>query len=425
MLSLTGLTGLTATACSPGRISQRTSAAAGPGAVASTAAASAGPSDDVAALRRLVLDTATALRRGGAGLAAVPADAVVRAGLTATSASMAAMRVEGLDLAVDPTTVRRANGTVAASAVGRATVAGVWPDGAPLLVPVAATRVGGRWVLTRFGAAGAGDAQASGPATTSAAALAQPWDLAGLRRVDGDGVVVVGDAPPERLRWYADATARAWRADRSVWSRRPAGLPVVVVPRSSAGFAAQVRRPVADVAQVAAMTVGSLERGRTALGDRVVVNPVIDERLTPAGRRTILRHELVHLAIRGTTTAPAPQWLVEGYATQASWDQPAGAVPDQVAARARAWDAAQRSPSAPPTDAQVEGRDVTYTYDASAILVADMVARRGRAAAQALYEQVVAGQGLDPAARSALGEPWSATLAAWRAAMARASSGRL
>lgn len=413
-------------ACSPERVAPRSSAAV-------TSSPTTTAPVDVAALQGLVADATTALRRGGSAPAAVPADAAVRARLAATSASMAAMRVEGLDLSVDPATVRRSGGVVTASAVGRATVAGVWPGGAPLLVPVAATRAGGRWVLTRFGAAGAGGAQTSDPADpadpaataeAAEASLAQPWDLTGLRRLDVGGVVVVGDAPTERLRWYADAAAQAWRAGGSVWSRRPAGLPVVVVPRSSAGFAAQVRRPVAEVTQVAAMTVGSLERGRTALGDRVVVNPVIDERLTAQGRRTILRHELVHLAIRGTTTSPAPQWLVEGYATQASWDPPAGAVPDQVVARARVWDAAQRLPSGPPSDTQLSGRDVTYAYDASAILVADAVARHGRARVQAFYEQVAAGRALDAAARSALGEPWSATLTAWRAAMVRTASGR-
>ncbi len=64
----------------------------------------------------------------------------------------------------------------------------------------------------------------------------------------------------------------------------------------------------------AAHVEGFTHDGEPALDDRVVVAPGLTDELTAEGLDVVLRHELTHLAMRSTGTAPLPLWVSEGLA---------------------------------------------------------------------------------------------------------------
>lgn len=321
--------------------------------------------------------------------------------LTVATSAMTATGVESFTLALDPATLVVTGDRATMTAVGTYHLEGAAPGTSPFTLALTAREGADGWRIT-------GD--------RGAASMSLPWDLAGVRRVENAQVIVLGNAEPAALDWYAEAAAAAWRDVRQVWPRRPGGKPVVIVPRTAREFAVQAGREAAS--DIAAVTVGSLEKGQVARGDVVIVNPAVQQRLTENGRRTILRHELTHVAIRGTTTGFVPQWLTEGFATQASW---AGTgVPAQLAARARSWTADELAPTDTPSDADVESAvGATHSYDTAALLVDDLVTRHGRAAVVRFYEAMAAGTSRDAASQQAFGEPFAQVLKHWRTALAR------
>ena len=74
----------------------------------------------------------------------------------------------------------------------------------------------------------------------------------------------------------------------------------------------------------AARVEGQARPGEPAQEDHVLVAPGLADRLSPEGLDIVLRHELTHLAMRSTGTAPLPRWLSEGMAAHVGYS----AVPD-------------------------------------------------------------------------------------------------
>lgn len=318
--------------------------------------------------------------------------------------AMGAVGAEQVTLTTDPSTLSVTGDRATVTAVGSYHLRGAAPGPASFTRALTAHHDPAGWRLVD---------------DRGAATMALPWDLPLARRVENAQVVVIGNAPDATLRWYAEAAAAAWTRVGTWWPTLPAGKPVVVVPRSATEFAAQAGRAAAG--DIAAVTVGSLARGRVARGDLVVVNPAVQQRLTQNGRRTILRHELTHVAIRGTTTGFAPQWLTEGFATQASWD--GAGIPVQLRARAARWSPAQLVPADVPTDAEVESATgATHAYDTASLLVDDLVARHGRPAVVAFYRALTAGRTREDAAQHAFGESFAAVLQHWRSALVRVAA---
>lgn len=70
---------------------------------------------------------------------------------------------------------------------------------------------------------------------------------------------------------------------------------------------------------VAAQVEGSIVPGHPAEADRLLVGPALVERLSPDGLDVVMRHELTHLAMRSTGTAPVPSWASEGLAEYAGY----------------------------------------------------------------------------------------------------------
>ena len=63
-----------------------------------------------------------------------------------------------------------------------------------------------------------------------------------------------------------------------------------------------------------ALVEGAVSDGRPAPADRMVVDAAVAADLSEAGLDVLLRHELVHVAMRATGSAPVPLWFQEGLA---------------------------------------------------------------------------------------------------------------
>ncbi|WP_147425226.1 hypothetical protein [Bailinhaonella thermotolerans] len=151
--------------------------------------------------------------------------------------------------------------------------------------------------------------------------------------------VLVGE-PESLLREIAaevepgiDAVSRVW----GEWPRR------VVL------FLARDRDHASALAGTQAGEFAAIASG----GDRVVLAPGPFGRLSPAGRRVVLRHELAHVATRAANTPSLPGWLLEGFADYVGY-RDAG-IPVPVAARELAEEVrAGRSPERLPGRAAFE-----------------------------------------------------------------------
>jgi hypothetical protein len=152
--------------------------------------------------------------------------------------------------------------------------------------------------------------------TSDGATAPQPWDLGRVRVVKGSHVLVLGTASTTTLREFAVAGDRAVGSVSRVWGRDWPRRAVLVVPRTEKEMGRLLQRPARGLSQIAAVTTGELAHGDhgVARSDRVVINPDAFRRLGDSGRRVVLSHEMTHVAVRSSTTAPVPIWLSEGFA---------------------------------------------------------------------------------------------------------------
>lgn len=143
----------------------------------------------------------------------------------------------------------------------------------------------------------------------------QLWDLPGLRVLRGRSAIVIGNAPEARMRDYQAIAESAVRRVTGVWGKEWNAHLVIVTPSTTTEFAGLVSRSADEgLDQVAAITQGEIDPGRTAQGDRVVINPKSFTALDRHGRQVVITHELTHVATRSSTTWPVPVWLSEGIA---------------------------------------------------------------------------------------------------------------
>jgi hypothetical protein len=208
--------------------------------------------------------------------------------------------------------------------------------------------------------------------------------------------------------------------------------------RAAAGWAAG--GPVGTVAAVAVLPVpgSGLASSSSPAGEgggRLVVDLDVYRRLTAAGRRIVLRHELTHLATAAETPAGMPLWLVEGFAEEIGHEGVTGLPVDRAAAELAVEVRAGRVPTTLPADAAFDGSDgrLAQTYQ-EAWLACRLLAGRLRVAGLAHFYRDVgarlagpsrataAGNGADDTAsavaaalRADAGMGWSAFVAGWRA----------
>ncbi|MGB3769682.1 MAG: hypothetical protein WBA00_00930 [Rhodococcus sp. (in: high G+C Gram-positive bacteria)] len=170
------------------------------------------------------------------------------------------------------------------------------------------------------------------------------------------------------------------------WSRRA----VLVVAGSDAEFSSNANGSMQT--DVAASTVADPVVNGFVTGQRIVFGPSAGERLDDTTRRTVLQHELTHVATRSATGDDAPLWMVEGYADYSGY-RGSGLVFDRIAPTLSAVVRAAGPPRVLPEDSDfgAGGPRAAIAYE-SAWSVSSFVADRfGEPALQALYRVLAAG----------------------------------
>lgn len=297
-----------------------------------------------------------------------------------------------------------------------------------------------------FGSSAAGS---SAGATGSAAAAAAPdwvasaladnpvWELPGVQVRHADEgaqtgeVAVVSNLPADKGAELSAAGAQALAAVRSAWRRPWNSRLLIVAPADRAQWTRVAGRTGASAAtstgggetpaptdEVApAMTVPGADGSGV-----VVLDPVAWESATGQGRRALVIHEAVHVAVRadptgsgaGTQAAEAPQagapaWLSEGFAQWVAYEA-VGVGPDVVAGDFLAQVRAHGPPEHLPEQADFEG-PVSSRLDAyaGAWLACRTLAQRAGAQAPrvAMEAGSVRAAGLD---NGALTRAWQADL---------------
>jgi hypothetical protein len=252
-----------------------------------------------------------------------------------------------------------------------------------------------------------------------------PWDFGPCTAVPAASGLVLGHRGQEGLlSALAAELDSSVRAVTSVWGTDWAQRVAVILPNSTDEMRELVG-PAFAVDGIAAAAIADkvdLER-HTATGQRVVLNPTQAGRLSESARRIVLRHELTHIAARGSTVDGAPMWLLEGFADYVGYSDsglgPREAAPDLVRA---VHDGGL--PSQLPADADFRGAsenlDLAYQLAWSAALyVAD---RAGEDGLVRLYREIAGAPHPDAAAveagiRDVLGTDLAGFVDGWRASL--------
>jgi hypothetical protein len=121
----------------------------------------------------------------------------------------------------------------------------------------------------------------------------------------------------------------------------------------------------------------------------VVFSPDAGRRLSPDGLRTLLRHELTHVATRADTVDGAPPWMLEGFAEYtAHRAQPHNFldVAPTVTARVRTGEL----PTDLPTAAEFTGKSAVLAYEQAWTICAFIADRYDEPHLVALYRRIAA-----------------------------------
>ncbi|WP_054813245.1 hypothetical protein [Nocardia arizonensis] len=164
---------------------------------------------------------------------------------------------------------------------------------------------------------------------------------------------------------------------------------LIVVAANSSEFAALVRSTSILPGAVAAVTVTDPFARGTEPTQRVVFSPEAGRRLSSAELRTLLRHELTHVATRAITADGAPPWMLEGFAEYAAHrgqDHPFAEIAPTVAARLRSG----AVPTELPTPADLTGPHAAEAYEAAWTACAFTAEKFGEQALVTLYRHLAA-----------------------------------
>jgi len=220
------------------------------------------------------------------------------------------------------------------------------------------------------------------------------WDLGPVHVVRGERALVLGTAPVEDLRRYADEADHAAGHVDEVWGTAWPRTVVVMVPSTQQEMARLLlRHDDTGLDQIAAVTTGEVGLDTDgASADRVVANPAGFAQLGPLGRQVVLTHEITHVAVRATTAEAVPIWLSEGFADYVAYKGTGvsrAVIAQDVLDKVRAGEGPTVLPTA--ADFDPSRGDIAPAYSGS-WLVAELIARRwGEPELVELYRQVSTG----------------------------------
>ncbi|UFS99495.1 hypothetical protein [Nocardia huaxiensis] len=207
------------------------------------------------------------------------------------------------------------------------------------------------------------------------------------------GVVLGHPARRSEIDVLANELMAATVAVSALWGNDWSQAPVVVVASSPSEFAALTHATGDVPAEVAAATVADpFHPGTQPEGQRVVFGPEAGKRLGADGLRTVLRHELTHVATRAVTVDGSPQWMLEGFAeytAHRSTRKPIAEIAPTLISRARTGDL----PADLPPDAQYEpaSGQAALAYEQGWAACAFIAAQFGEPALVNLYRRLATG----------------------------------
>lgn len=237
---------------------------------------------------------------------------------------------------------------------------------------ITVTQVGGEWLIQRW----------LGPSDRWEA-----FDLAPLAVVRTGRALVVGPVGVDVLQArLGEVEVGQDRVAAVLDEAVPAVVVVPATPEQAAHLLGETPTPTGQtgsdpagghaplVGQVAATTQGARDPSAPAVADRIVLDPDGLARLTPAGRRVVLTHELTHVWVRASTLHDLPLWLSEGFAEWVAFREE-GMDPPVVAARLLSQVRASGPPATLPTPTDFAGTtgDPAAAYQGS-WLAADRIA---------------------------------------------------
>ncbi|MDJ0393055.1 DUF4157 domain-containing protein [Rhodococcus sp. G-MC3] len=144
---------------------------------------------------------------------------------------------------------------------------------------------------------------------------------------------------------------------------------------------------------VAAVTVSdAVAADRPVTGQRVVFGPEAPGRLTEFTTRSVLRHELTHVAARADTVDGSPTWVLEGFADYAGY-RGSGVDFGRLAPTLSRVVASGGPPTVLPEDSDFAagGSRSTLAYESAWSVCAYVADRYGEPALRALYRALATG----------------------------------
>ncbi|QIS02806.1 hypothetical protein F5X71_11140 [Nocardia brasiliensis] len=237
---------------------------------------------------------------------------------------------------------------------------------------------------------------------------------------DGQQSLVVGHRTQRiEMDVLEQALGAATTAVTEVWGPGWPQSTVVVVASSPSEFAGLVHGGAIMSAEVAAASVADpYIPGTPPTGQRIVFSPDAGRRLDPEGLRTLLRHELTHIATRAETRDGAPLWMLEGFADYvAHRDQghPFTDVAPGLTARVRL----HALPGDLPADADFAGPKAAATYEQAWSICAFVADKYDQPRLAELYRRLAAARQTpateDEILRSVLGVTRQEFIAGWQA----------
>ncbi|OZD04721.1 hypothetical protein CH275_15015 [Rhodococcus sp. 06-235-1A] len=228
-----------------------------------------------------------------------------------------------------------------------------------------------------------------------------PWDFGPLtvRSVPTTAGTSVVVGHPDREQFVADLAAELPSATAAVtdfWGDDWARDGLVFVASSTEEFAELTGSdPSADVAAVTVSDAIAGDGSRPT-GQRVVFGPAAASRLTPFTVRSVLRHELTHVAARARTVDGTPLWVSEGFADYSGY-RSSGADFGQLAPTLAAIVASGGPPTVLPRDEDfgAGGARSSVAYESAWSVFAFVADRFGESSLRRLYEALASGPASD------------------------------
>ncbi|WOC13712.1 peptidase MA family metallohydrolase [Gordonia sp. MP11Mi] len=271
-------------------------------------------------------------------------------------------------------------------------------------------------------------ASASNPQPTTAKpappAEVGPWEFTGLAAADvrtagGTSVILSYPKTDKTLTRIESILPNAIAAVSKFWGDDWTQKAAVVTTGDQTEFSGLTRTAASDTTVAAAATVFSRidRRAKQVVGQRIVLSPNAVDLSEPA-LAVVLRHELMHVATRLSTSEISPMWLTEGVpeyvGRKGTYREFVDAAPDLAVEVA-----ADRVPKKLPVDSDfaVDSDAARVAYQSAWSFAAFVADKYGESKLKDMYRKMTAAgdtPAMDAAMKTAVGHDKNALVKQWQ-----------